>query len=156
MILWKHSLPFWRFSINKLISTITVIVDKAVLVPAAHEDRFALTLDTFSLLLPSFETTLEVVTVPYCDSALAVCSLFYERALILDLYFFYYSLSFSEALLKLSFVDDSTSPFVNPHPCWLPMVESTLKIVSIRKILLSLTVFEKVLKVTFILLSFFC
>jgi hypothetical protein len=36
------------------------------------------------------------------------------------------------------------------------MVESTLKIVSIRKILLSLTVFEKVLKVTFILLSFFC
>ena len=82
-------------------------------------------------------------------------SLFYERAFILDLGFFYYASALPKALLKLALICDSASPFIDSHASWLPKVKSTLEVVAIREVLLSLTVLEEVLEVAFIFLTFF-
>ena len=87
--------------------------------PAANEDRLALTLETFALLLPTTEIALEVITVPNCYLTLAVGALFYERALVLDLSFFYYALAFPKALFELALIGDSSSPGIYSYPCWL-------------------------------------
>ena len=124
--------------------------------PAAHEDRLVLPLDPSPLLLPPLEAALEVIPVPNRYPALPVGSLFYERALVLDLCLLYYPPAFAKALLKLAFVCDSTPPFVDPRPCWLPIMKSPLEIIPIWEVFLSLSVLEEILKVAFIFLPFFC
>lgn len=124
--------------------------------PAPYEDRLALALDPFALLLPAPETALEVVAVPYGDLSFPMGALFYERALILDLGLFDYALAFPKALFELALVSDSASPGIDAHSIWLAEMESALEIIAVGEVLLSLAVFEEVFKVALILLAFFC
>ncbi len=124
--------------------------------PAAHEDSLVLSLDASPFLLPSFETTTKIISIAYCNLSLAMSSLLYKRALILDLIFFYNSFAFPKPLFELAFISYSAPPNIDSLTARLPEIKGSLKKVPIRKVLLPLPMLEKILEVTLIFLSFFC
>jgi hypothetical protein len=124
-------------------------------VPDSDIHILLLLFDAFALHLASLEVAHIIVVVPDSQLALAMGLFSLERTFILHVIFLYFAITLAISLFKFALEHHSSFPFVGTVAVRFTFFEGSLEEVAIRKVLLSLAMFEKIEKEPFILLSTF-